>query len=193
MILAFFQPTTTVNCQLSQEKKSTTYLKSCYSKKTLANLTNNDDAERQPYCGRNTHIEMCVCARRICVSSLLLFHLIFWFTTTHIHTPNVPKWLIYWTSIYMPNLYFPWAQTAYLYACVTVGPLLCEEAKPISFSGVNRLFSGNCLGHASSLTSLYRKSRKGWCYFVSNHDLAKGCQTRSFFSNEGSRHLPAFT
>ena len=39
------------------------------------------------------------------------------------------------------------------------------------------LFSGNCLGHAFSLTLSYKKSRKGW-YFVINHDLPKGCQTR---------------
>ena len=34
--------------------------------------------------------------------------------------------------------------------------------------------SGNCLGHAFSLTSPFRKSRKGRCYFVIDRDLAKG-------------------
>ena len=58
--------------------------------------------------------------------------------------------------IYMPNLYIPWVRTAYLYPCVMFGPYC---AKKRSLLGT---FSDNCWGHAFSLTSLSRISRKGW-------------------------------
>ena len=90
----------------------------------------------------------------------------------------------------MPDLYFLWAQQAYLYSYVNLGHYCVKKRSLAALRGKSLLI---CWGHAVSLTSLSRKSRKRWCYFVIDYDLANGCQTWSFFSNEGSKSLPVFT
>ena len=82
---------------------------------------------------------------------------------------------------YMPDLYFLWVRMAYLYACINSGPYHASKWSLAALWGKYLLI----------LTSLCRKSRKGWCYIVVDRDLVKGCQTRSFF--EGSKRPPAFT
>ena len=80
-------------------------------------------------------------------------------------------------SIYLPALHSgPYRTTKRSQAALGVNPFL---------------FSG-CWGHVFSLTSLSKQSRKGRYYFVSDRDLYKGCQTQSFFPNEGSKQPPVF-
>ena len=91
--------------------------------------------------------------------------------TRLIFTSRERKW-----GIYMPALY-----------------LGSYRANKWSLAAVWSKTLCNCWGHAFSLTSLSRKSRKGRCYFLIERDLVKGCQTQSFFSNDGSKQSPAFT
>ena len=59
-------------------------------------------------------------------------------------------------------------------------PYHANKQSLADLQGKSFLFSGNCRGHAFSLTSLCRKSRKGWCYFVSDRDSPRAAKHEAF-------------
>ena len=117
--------------------------------------------------------------------------------TLHHIQPEAPRRVFYaltlWTRtvyIYAQSLLPVSANGAFIRLRYILAHTARSEAKQLL--GVNPLFSSNCWGHAFSLTSLSKPSRKGRYYFVSDRDLVKGCRTRSFFSDEWSKRPPVF-